>query len=115
MGDGVSKTARIVTSTRELGRQLTHTILGLGPYFEPRVPLRLATEDALYMQINPMVNRVLTSPYLWWFDPYPTGLESAIGGLNECWRDKHGHDRIIPRAPGRWKRGGRTLAVLAGH
>jgi N-succinyldiaminopimelate aminotransferase len=27
-----------------------------------------------------MVNRVLTSPYLWWFDPYPTGLKSAIGG-----------------------------------
>jgi hypothetical protein len=22
-----------------------------------------------------MVNRVLTSPYLWWFDPYPAGLD----------------------------------------
>src|ERR1700684_802441 len=62
-----------------------------------------------------MVNRVLTSPYLWWFDPHPAGLESAIGGLNECWRDTYGHDRIIPRAPGRWKRGKRTLAFFAGH
>src|ERR1700737_1503518 len=22
-----------------------------------------------------MVNRVLTSPYLWWFDPFPAGLD----------------------------------------
>jgi N-succinyldiaminopimelate aminotransferase len=27
-----------------------------------------------------MVNRVLTSPYLWWFDLHPTGLKHAIGG-----------------------------------
>ena len=26
-----------------------------------------------------MVNRVLTSPYLWWFDPFPAGLDLAIG------------------------------------
>src|ERR1039458_4604287 len=24
--------------------------------------------------LAPMVNRVLTSPYLWWFDPFPAGL-----------------------------------------
>jgi hypothetical protein len=23
--------------------------------------------------LAPMVNRVLTSPYLWWFDPFPVG------------------------------------------
>jgi hypothetical protein len=22
-----------------------------------------------------MVNRVLTSPYLWWFDPFPAGFK----------------------------------------
>src|SRR5271156_3241891 len=33
-----------------------------------------------------MVNRVLTSPYLWWFDPYPTGLE----------RDRRPH-RVLAR------------------
>src|SRR3984957_4088105 len=115
MGEAISKTARMMTSTRKLGRQRTITILGLVPYFEPRLSLRLAMEDALGPPINPMVNRVLTSPYLWWFDPYPTGLESAIGALNECWRDKYGHDRIIPRAPRRWQRGKRTLALFAGH
>jgi hypothetical protein len=26
-----------------------------------------------------MVNRVLTSPYLWWFDPFAAGLPFAIG------------------------------------
>ena len=26
-----------------------------------------------------MVNRVLTSPYLWWFDPFSAGLTPAIG------------------------------------
>ena len=26
--------------------------------------------------LPPMVNRVLTSPYLWWFDPLPAGLDT---------------------------------------
>jgi hypothetical protein len=26
-----------------------------------------------------MVNRVLTSPYLWWFDPFPGRSRRAIG------------------------------------
>jgi hypothetical protein len=29
-----------------------------------------AAEPSLDALINPMVNRVLTSPYLWWFDPF---------------------------------------------
>ena len=115
MGETISKTAKTITSARMLGRQLTETILELVPYSKPWISLHRVSKSALNPPTNPMVNRVLTSPYLWWFDPYPTGLESAIGGLNQCWRDKYGHDRIIPRAPRRWKRGKRTLALFAGH
>ena len=32
-----------------------------------------------------MVNRVLTSPYLWWFDPFPAGLDGRPAA-RECWR-----------------------------
>ena len=47
-----------------------------------------------------MVNRVLTSPYLWWFDPLPTGLVRR-SAASTCWRFKYGNDRFIPRARGR--------------
>jgi Amt family ammonium transporter len=63
---------------------------------------------------GPMVNRVLTSPYLWWSDPHPP-VSKRDRRHHPCWRDKYGHDRIIPRPAGRRKPGGRALALLAGH
>src|ERR1700691_5643284 len=49
-------------------RPLRGSSASWGPFF--RDPSELDFVPA------PMVNRVLTSPYLWWFDPYPTGLTS---------------------------------------
>ena len=46
-----------------------------------------------------MVNRVLTSPYLWWFDPIFGRSRRATRLPRECWRFTYGNDRFIPRAP----------------
>src|ERR1700692_1998511 len=57
-----------------------------------------------------MVNRVLTSPYLWWlirFRPVSPWdrLPNCAGAL------KYGHDRFIPRAAGRRRPRKRALAI----
>src|SRR4051794_35194418 len=66
-----------------------------------------------------MVNRVLTSPYLWWSDPILAGLHPcdrppfSSAGLNP-----NGNDRFIRRGTGRWqpetRRPERALAVCPG-
>src|SRR6202035_3906452 len=61
-----------------------------------------------------MVNRVLTSPYLWWFDPFPAAPKHDRRP-QECWHDPYGHDCFIPRAAGLRKSGKRTLAIRAAH
>src|SRR5881227_2067025 len=65
-----------------------------------------------------MVNRVLTSPYLWWSDPFLAGpdasdrLPFSSAGLNP-----NGNDRFIRRGTGRQpetRRPERALAVCPG-
>ena len=59
------------------------------------------------------VNRVLTSPYLWWFDLFFGRSHEAIGRPQKGWRFRHGNDRFIPRAAERRQSAERTLAVRA--
>ena len=60
-----------------------------------------------------MVNRVLTSPYLWWFDPFSAGLDGATGCPESAGASPYGNDRFIPCAAGRRQPAKRTLAVCA--
>jgi hypothetical protein len=34
-------------------------------------PIAVIDQNSPKSTLAPMVNRVLTSPYLWWFDPFP--------------------------------------------
>src|SRR6201992_2443345 len=60
----------------------------------------------------PMVNRVLTSPYLWLIRFQPNGC-GPIGGLKNAGAFIYGNDRSIPRATERRPSGSRTFAVCA--
>jgi hypothetical protein len=52
----------------------------VGTAFSKIGPSGRSSEKLAKSSLASMVNRVLTSPYLWWFDPFEAGLTLAIGG-----------------------------------
>jgi hypothetical protein len=49
-----------------LDRAVVASSRRVGPQADAELAIAAGTRSQ-----NPMVNRVLTSPYLWWFDPFP--------------------------------------------